>query len=80
MKVYNLFAFVAAGCTFISCNAKYKMQKKKVVGTVKKFRGEMEMVENSLISKNRSGRVEETILCCDTRVDMIDLVVLIHMA
>lgn len=38
------------------------------------------MVENSLISKNRSGRVKETILCWDTRVDiniMIDLLVIL---
>ena len=32
--------------------------------------GKMEMVENRLISKNRSGRVKETILCWDTRVDI----------
>lgn len=38
------------------------------------------MVEKSLISKNRSVRVKETFLCWDTRVDMIDLVVLILMA
>lgn len=30
------------------------------------------MVENSLISKNRSGRLKETILCWDTRVDKND--------
>lgn len=38
------------------------------------------MVEKSLIGKNRSVRVKETFLCGDTRVDMIDLVVLILMA